>query len=816
MRGKTFVRRWALRVLRREWRQHLVILIFIATGVAVSVAGALATYNLVEPPESAYGNAQFSASSSDPLSLASALEAQATSFARIATTTMSRDRTTERVTAKVIDPTNPVSAPLFTLLDGAWPQNDREVALTDRAVSEDLPVGSSLFLDGQELIVVGRVENPTSLAEEFAVLFSLDGFPSALDEATVEYLIDADKDEVDFSTVGDIGVNSSEGPPARTAATLLVNVISAFGMLEVGLLVGSSYAVIASRRSRQYGLLAAAGASPRLIRSAAAGAGAALGLTGALIGLVVGVSVARILLPSMESAVGHRISFALPLWAIVPSALIGVAVSTYSARRPAVALTRLSIVEMLASTRPRPEPTGRAAIVGVVLTSIGVAALVTGFARLNTTLALVGTLLSPIGLLLLAPLVVRVIAMFSTRLPLAERLIGRTIDRYNRRSAAVVAALALALAIPVGIAVVTTSIDARAIDAGPNLSEHQVIIWAEGADGYAPRTPASIDEGALGTTREGLIAALPELSFVPIEVAVPSAASPDVFEEGLPEVPIVATLTAHDGECNFCSLDTYGFRDQTSGEELVFEAEISWVASPELMEALGLDGDWIDDGVGALVKSDDLKVGWYEAILAEGVDVQVATTWPAIGSAPEAFVSPRLVQGEEFRLTTVGFMGSSLSPLSAEQREALRGAAVGDSALEFHEPPAPSTSLRTVALLVGLLVGLGVTVSAVGLLEAELADDSALLSSLGARPQTGRRMSAAGAGFLALGGSALSVLIGYVPLIPMLTSKADNFPFVVPWAYLLGIVVLFPAIAALLAWFTSRRSTGRLNLRQSV
>lgn len=815
MSGKGFVRRWALRVVRREWRQHFVILVFITTGVAVSVTAALAAYNLVEPPESAYGNAQFAATSPDPEQLQSALDGQDVSFARLETSTLGRDQTTESVTVKVIDPENSVSAPLFTLLAGAWPQGEFEIALTDRAVSEELAIGSTITLDGQELRVVGKVENPTALSDEFGVVSSLDGFPSGTEQATIEFLVDARSDDVDFSSVSSLGINSSGGPPVRTTATLVVNVVSAFGMLEVGLLVGSSFAVIARRRSRQYGLLAAAGAPPSLIRSAAASVGAILGVVGASIGLLIGIVAAWILVPSVETAVGHRITFALPIWAIAPSALIGIAVATYSARRPAVALTRLSIVDMLASTRPQPEPTGRAAFVGVILTVLGVIALISGFARLNLALALVGTLLSPIGLLLLAPLVVRMLGALSAKLPLAERLIGRTIDRYNRRSAAVVAALALALAIPVAVAVVSSSIDARASDAGPNLAEDRVIIWAEGADGFAPRTPATVDDEALAGTREAIQSAMPDLSFVPIEVAVPVEATAEMFEEGLPEVPIIATLTALDAECTFCDLDSYGFQDPETGEELEFEATTSWVGSAALMEALDLDSTWLDEGVGALVKSSDLNVAWYEGILAQGDDVHVAESWPVDRSVPASFVAPGLVD-DRFRIVTVGFLGSSPEVLSAEQRETILAAAVNGSVLEFNEPPEPRSALRVIALIAGLFVALGVTVSAGGLLQAELATDRGLLSSLGARPRTSQRMAAAGAGLLALAGAALAVLIGYVPLLPMIASKADDFPFVVPWLHLATIVLLFPAIAAGVAWLSSRRSALAPNLRQSI
>ena len=44
MSGRRFVWRWSGRVIRREWREHLVIAVLIALGVAVSVGGSLAAF----------------------------------------------------------------------------------------------------------------------------------------------------------------------------------------------------------------------------------------------------------------------------------------------------------------------------------------------------------------------------------------------------------------------------------------------------------------------------------------------------------------------------------------------------------------------------------------------------------------------------------------------------------------------------------------------------------------------------------------------------------------------------------------------------
>ena len=94
--------------------------------------------------------------------------------------------------------------------------------------------------------------------------------------------------------------------------------------------------------------------------------------------------------------------------------------------------------------------------------------------------------------------------------------------------------------------------------------------------------------------------------------------------------------------------------------------------------------------------------------------------------------------------------------------------------------------------------------------------ESALLASLGASPRTGRRMGAAIAALLALVGALLAAVIGYLPLAPMIASKADNFPFVVPWPALFVLVVVFPLGAAGLGWLLSKKSASGLELRDFV
>ena len=819
MSARRFLARWSMRVLRTDSRQYAMIFATMFIGVAVSVGGAIAAFNLVEPPQSEFGNGTFGATTSQPAELERSLIDQGIRFGQVESATLMRDGTTERVTTRVVDPDNPVTAPLLVLLDGRWPTENGEVAVTDRALLDSPAVGGRIELGGQDMVIVGRVENPTSLADEFALATSLDGF--GLDDAalTTEFLIDAPQSDVDFSAVQDYGTSSTEGPSVRTALTMVVTVVGALGMLEIALLVGSAFAVIARGRYRQLGLLAAIGATPKLVRTAATLVGALLGLAAALLGIVVGIAVTSLVVPAMETTVGHRIAFAVPLWAVAPNAIIVLFVASMAARRPSKAVSERSVVAMLAAGRPAPEPVGRSTGVGVVLAGIGAAALIIGFTRLSLPIAVLGTVTAPIGLLLISPLLVAVVGRLATDLPLAERLAGRTLTRYRRRSASTVAAIALALAIPVGIAVVTTSIDKRAETSGPNLAPNWMVVWAPGAEDHAVQLPVDLDATALTASVDAMRLAAPELDFVPIEMAIPADSPIGPWEfSSLGEVPSVAPVGAGEvleAECAFCNSDAYGFgeRDE-NGHEISYLVRPAWVASSPLLGAIGLDDAWLGTASTALVEDDHKVVVSIEGILARAEQVEVGADWPLNTTVPSVLISPDLVADSRFAMTTVGWLGVADEPISTEVQESVRDAAVGTT-LEFHVPPDPKSGLRAVGLLIGLLIGFGIALSAVALLAAELANDLTVLSAIGASPHTARRLFASLAAMLAGIGALLAIAIGYLPLLPMVTSRADNFPFVVPWLTLVGLVVLLPVIAWLAGWMLSRRPVRGVALRES-
>ena len=791
--------------MRKEWRQYAVILAMLTAGVTAAVAGVLVAHNMTSPNETEYGNGQLAATTTNPEALGQALDRAAIEYGVVHRATLQRDGHVGTVELVAANPTNTVVEPLFALRDGRWPDSAAEVAVTDRALADRPPIGSSVTLDGQTVRIVGVIENPTRLSDEFVFAAVPTIFESANAAGATRFLVDASEPELSSAFSGGLGVESTDGPPNRTFATILVNVIVAFGMLEVALLVGSAFAVIARRRTRQYGLLAATGASPSTVRSAAASSGAIVGLIGTSAGLVLGLLIARGLVEAMESTVDHRISFEYPLLGLVPSIVLGVAVATIAARRPASTLKRSSVASLLSATRPRREPVGRSALFGLALAGAGAVSLIRGFQNQQISFALIGAVLTPVGLLMLAPVLVQLVGKLASRLPLPERLAGRSIARYNRRSAAMVAALALAVSVPIGIAVVTTSIDQRAEDRPPNLADNQLIVWAPDMDSTRPVVPATVDQEAFASAIEVLTDAAPDLSFAPLQVMV---ANP---EEGYTEDGVAYDLVPAAGQrfdgalCNFCSVDVMGFDD---GDEYI--ASFALMATPALLDTLGLETNWLTEGKLALASEPGLSL-LEPGVLAEGDAVAISESWPTSGSFPKLLYSPDVAVGATAR--TMGWLATNDGPIDEATLAAIGAANLSGVDLELPTSPASRSSLRAIGLVIGALVGLGITAAAAVLLTSELARDSALLASLGASPRTGRRMSSAIAGLVALGGTTLGVVIGYVPLAPLISSTADNFPFVVPWASLVVVLVVVPLVAGGLGQFLSRRAAAGLDLR---
>ena len=243
-----------VRMFRREWRQQALVLALLTAAVAASVGVASAASTTPVPDNAVFGSAShlISFRSTDPAALARDIAATLERFESAEVIThrsVALPGEFEPIDYRAQDPAGPFGGPRLDLVEGEYPTGD-EVAVTDGAAELlEVEPGGSLPLDGVPRTVVGIVENPGDLSDEF-VLVPPSGSADA-DQVTI--LLDASDDEVMSFRIpsgGDLETGSRlqhEGVIAAVGVLVLTTV----GLLLVGLIAVAGFVVIAHRRMRQ-------------------------------------------------------------------------------------------------------------------------------------------------------------------------------------------------------------------------------------------------------------------------------------------------------------------------------------------------------------------------------------------------------------------------------------------------------------------------------------------------------------------------------------------------------------------------------------
>jgi len=167
--------RWAWRLFRREWRQQFLILALITVAVAATIVGSAVATNNPPPKSSGFGTAQDSASFSSydahTASVIASLEHRFSPVEVIENETESIPGSINTYQLRAQGPHGPFGGPMLSLLSGHFPSGPGQVAVTKGLISEfHLTVGRSWRVGGGERKVVGVVENPQSLLDEFALV----------------------------------------------------------------------------------------------------------------------------------------------------------------------------------------------------------------------------------------------------------------------------------------------------------------------------------------------------------------------------------------------------------------------------------------------------------------------------------------------------------------------------------------------------------------------------------------------------------------------------------------------------------------------
>ena len=337
-------------------------------------------------------------------------------------------------------------------LEGSAPIRD-QVALSEAAADYlELGVGDDLVVDRsvgtEEYEVSAIIEVPWDLNGRLAIGTV---FPT---EAT-GWLLDAPRDLTDDEVLAlnelGLGVWSkphvTDPPPSPEggyyetvmmddAMLLIYGLLVVVVIMEVILLAGPAFAISARRRTREFALMSATGATPAQIRTTVLAGGLLFGLIAALIALVLGIGLVAAARPLLEQLVGYRTP-GLRVLPLVQVALVGVAIATglLSALAAALSASRINVVAALMGRTPSRKGSKRWLVIGLVMVAVGIACGLVGVTYWMLPLMAAAIVLAQLGLVACTPALLALTAKLGRWLPLSPRMALREAGR-NRGSAA--------------------------------------------------------------------------------------------------------------------------------------------------------------------------------------------------------------------------------------------------------------------------------------------------------------------------------------------------------------------------------------------
>jgi putative ABC transport system permease protein len=800
--------RWSTRLLRREWRQQILVLTLLTVAVAAAIGSITIVHNTgyAENAEFGSANALLRFDGSDPGKLAASLASARRSFG---TTEVIGHRSipapggVENVDFRAQAPHGPYGGSLLAVHSGHYPVGPGQVAVTD-GVAEllGLKLGSTLALDGRRRTVVGIVENPRRLSDEFALVS-----PSSAGPPTqVTILVKASRASMDaFQSQIERGKSAYAGweergndRPAETLTTF--SVVTAF-LLLASLVAAAGFAVVAQRRLRQLGMLAAIGATQKHLRLVLLTNGALVGTIAAVGGTIVGVVLWVLASPTLESAMDHRVNGLNLPWALIAmTGLLAILGSSAAAWWPARTMARVPVLLALSGRPPKPRPARHAAIAAAVLIAVGIGCLALS-SRDTAPLIVAGIVATVLGCLLVGPLAIRVFSGLAGHVSIAPRLALRDLVRYQARSGAALAAVTLALGIAAVVVIVASAEHAKKAAEPPNLSDRQVRIYTgppELREEPAILTRAQRERRAAGV---GRLAG--ELGGATV-IALPKAFEPGVRAMSVGNSRVRPTITAAKqvagpvGEKNF------------HAEEQVY------VATPAVLRYLGIDPATINPVTDFLVDRSVATKGLVIPSVASRQELAVTnvqridTSGHLFGSAfgstkPPIFVTLGAVRRHGWAQISGGWLIESKRPLTSDQiTNARKRAADSGLSIEVEQENDAPTRAMAITTAAGALLALAILAMAVGLIRSESAGDLRTLTATGATSRVRRTLTATTAGALALLGALLGVAGAYILLLAL---YYDDVGYLrdVPILYLGVAVFGVPLAATAAGWLLSGR-----------
>src|SRR5580658_1918861 len=791
--------RWAVRLLRREWRQQLLILALITAAVAATVVGSAVATTTPSPATAAFGTAQDLATFTGP---GSRVAAEIASISRrfgtvdvIENQTFPVPGSIQTYSLRAQNPREPFGQPMLSLISGQFPVGADQVAATSGVASDfHLAVGSTWTVGGVTRKVTGIAANPQNLLDEFALVAP--GQVTAPTQVTVLF----DARDVPPSDIG-----PTVATPQTVAAKALFNpeTISlaavVLGMLLIALVGAGGFTVLARRRLRSIGMLAAQGATRSDIRLVVRANGVATGAVGAVAGFALGLVAWLAYRPHVQASGHHVIGvFQLPWTVIWVSMVLAVLASYAAAARPARAIARVPVVAALSGHPPAPKPARHLAVpfglgfLALAFFLLGIAGSGVGSSDSGNSTAQLrevagGFIALVVAVVLLSPACLAVLARLGRWTPVMVRLALRDLARYRARSGPALGAISLSVLIASIVSVVGAARFGDAVDyVGPNLTSSQLVVYPPGHDDPNGPPPTASQLATTRTTAQRIAASLDDRYMI--------------------------TLKTPSG-----SLQYSGSGRNFSGT--------TYLATPQLLNAFGItpaqvnpDADFLPMRPG-LSTTQHMQL-WNSPKVPPGTPctpgsclanppIQEIGALPSGTSAPNTVITEHAMREFKFTATTTGWLIQAPGGLTATQiTNAKQTAATAGASIETVNNIPSYTQITDVATIFSSVPALGILAMSIGLVRSETAGDLRTLTATGASGTARRTLTAATAGALALTGAIIGTAGAYLAATGFFrTNQLDQLSELdsVPVAGLLWILVGMPVIAVVVSWLLAGR-----------
>ena len=728
------------------------------------------------------------------------------------------------VEATEADLRDPLTRGLSRLTSGRWPAAPGEVVVNAATLAKGYAVGGRLDVVGRPAArdprIVGVAEDASTRDHPEVAgpigTFHLDTY------GTTTWLVGGGPvtwDQVRALNSRGASVLSRhvvENPPpmppqvkqyldqTNRSTVAVVVLVVVMALIEVVLLAGPAFAVGARRQSRSLALLAATGGTPPQARRVVLASAVVLGGVAALVGVVAGVGVGRLLVPVLQARSGTWFGpFEVPWQHLLGIAAFGLVSAVLAAAVPAWIASRQDVVAVLAGRRGDRRASLRSPVLGVLLLGVGVAAAAYGAAGGGSASAAYpiagAAIVSVLGMVLLVPVVLVLVGRLARRLPLTLRYAARDAARHRSRTAPAVAAVAATVAGVVALGIAVASDEAQNVaHYDPTLAAGVGVVRADpgaDADWSAMRRVVEADvPGATVQQVRGLWA--PRNGYT--EVSLVRQHQSLLFGWGS---TYGAYVLVSDGPLPAGLLGVTALDRQRAERTLAGGGLVAFTDQGATDGPVRLQVD-IQDGAGR----------------SKGRAVRAtvpATVVPVHGvqAGPQAVVSTPLAHRLGLRVAPVGLTVSGTDISDGEQQAATEGLAALDGGSSFYvergyQPDSSTLIIEWILFGLGAVLMLGGTLTATFLALSDARPDLATLAAVGAAPRTRRGVAASYATFVGVVGALLGVGVGFIPGVAVTypLTGADWSPdgagagpshfLDVPWLMVLGLVLALPLLTA--------------------